>query len=479
LIPMRYLFAALLALTGWGPLLGEDVSIEGEGAGYANRTIQVSVAYNPFVNVPVYRESLQCDESGHFSHSFPLEAGRVVQFETGAYQAYLYMEPGYHYQVVLPPFREKRYDELISPYAQPISIPLEVISRTDLRTGDSIPGRRDVNFQIARFDSAFYRANESVILQRRLGQDSDLDSIETSLETAFSVVGDPFFREYRKYRYGVLRLNEGKTGLEEISRHYLGPVIRVSHPGFVELFRAMFKDFIYYYSNTMDGKSLRGQINRTHDLDSVRMIIQTHPAIWCDTVADMVLLQELSTLFYRGDYHQEAILMLLDSMNRHPVSAEMAHYSLQVKEKLTSLMTGYSPPEFHLTDLHGHMKSPEDYAGKYTYLLFCTPDHYGCMMEYPYLQSYQEKHADYLNVVSIMVADGMEKLAEFVERNGYSWEFLYYGEEREVLNAYQIRAFPTAFLVGPDGKLLLSPSPLPSDGFEQQLFRIMRSRGEI
>jgi hypothetical protein len=125
------------------------------------------------------------------------------------------------------------------------------------------------------------------------------------------------------------------------------------------------------------------------------------------------------------------------------------------------------------------LKSPNDFKGKYTYLFFCTPDHYGCMMEYPYLQSYQEKHAAYLKVVSIMVADGKEQLKAFMDRNGYEWEILYYGDDRDVLNDYQIKAFPTAYLIGPDGKLVLSPSPLPSDGFEQQLFRIMRSRGEI
>jgi hypothetical protein len=42
-----------------------------------------------------------------------------------------------------------------------------------------------------------------------------------------------------------------------------------------------------------------------------------------------------------------------------------------------------------------------------------------------------------------------------------------------------VRAFPTAYLLDPEGRLILSPSPLPSDGFEQRLFRIMRSRGDI
>jgi len=476
---MRCLLAAMLILFGSGSLRGEYVSIEGWGEGYANQSIQITLSYNPFVNLPVFRNTIACNDSGVFRHTFELEAGRVVQFEMGAYQAYLYMEPGFHYRVILPPFRERSYQDLISPFSQPDYVALGVVSRSSLQTGEVTMGTEDVNFHIARFDSLFYKANESVILQRRLGQTSDLDSIETGLESMFADRGNGFFSSYRKYRYGVLRLNEGRTGLEEISRKYLGPVITDSHPGFIELFRAMFRDFLFYFSNTPEGNRLRGYINRTHDLDSVRVTLRSHPAIWCDTLADMVLLQELSTVFYRGDYHKEAILILLDSMVQRAVSPQLAVYSGQVKEKLSSLMVGHPPPSFTLADLEGNFRTSEDFKGKYTYLFFCTPDHYGCMMEYPYLQSYHEKHAAYLNVVSIMVADGGEKLRDFAERNGYGWEILYYGEKRTVLDDFQIRAFPTAYLLDPNGTLLLSPSLLPSDGFEQQLFRILRSRGEI
>ena len=101
------------------------------------------------------------------------------------------------------------------------------------------------------------------------------------------------------------------------------------------------------------------------------------------------------------------------------------------------------------------------------------------MMEYPFLQSYYEKHAAYLNVVTIMASEEKSELEEFMKRNGYKWKALHYEFQPGVLTDYQVRAYPTAYLIDRDGKLLLSPAMLPTDGFEQQLFRIMRSRGEI
>jgi hypothetical protein len=101
------------------------------------------------------------------------------------------------------------------------------------------------------------------------------------------------------------------------------------------------------------------------------------------------------------------------------------------------------------------------------------------MMEYPFLQSFAEKHSDYLNVVTIMASEERSELAEFMKRNGYDWKALHYEYQPGVLSDYQVRAYPTAYLIDREGKLLLSPATLPTDGFEQQLFRIMRSRGEI
>jgi thiol-disulfide isomerase/thioredoxin len=389
------------------------------------------------------------------------------------------MEPGYRYEVILPEYAEKERDDRISPFYQPVVIPLAVSSRTSMATGEQMAGEHEINNTIATFDSKFAEINNGIIMSRRKGLSSNTDSITRSLESEFSMDTTQFFSSYRRFRYGILKLNEGKTGLEDVSRGFLGPSVMEWHPGFVELFRAMFKDFIFYYSQTDEGRGLRSLINRTQDFRQARELVLKHPAVWSDTLAEMILLQEFSELFYQGNYHKEAILIMLDSMASHPVSPDFGTYASQLKTKLSSLMTGFYPPAISLEDLDGKLCSLEDFKGKYTYLFFGTPDHYGCMMEYPFLQSYAEKHTDYLNVVTIMASEKKSELEEFMTRNEYRWKALHYEYQPGVLTDYQVRAYPTAYLIDRDGKLLLSPAMLPTDGFEQQLFRIMRARGEI
>jgi len=457
-----------IGLWGWGIAAAQTVTIAGEDPEYAGKSIHLSVPGHPFLDRPLLSETIVCDDRGGFRTEVEVETGTMIRLMAGIHDAGLYVEPGQHYKVLLPAFREVAYSERISPFFEPVRVPLKIEGN-----------QRDVNHELYRFDSLFTPLNEQLIQSRRQGKEPLVDSIIALLSSEFTGGTTPWFDDYRRYKTGVLVLNAGRTGLESISRDYLGPGVRETHPAFLELFGAMFRDFLVYYDRTPEGKGIRYHINRTHNLDSLRNIIVRHPSVENDTLADLILLQELPALFYRGDFHKEAILILLDSMEADPVKPVYSVYAQQLRKKLSGLVIGYAPPHFCLEGTDGRSYSPGDFKGKYTYLMFCTPDHYGCMMEYPFLSSYLLKHTDYLEVVTIMVAEKMEQVTAFMERNDYQWKVLYYGEQDGILDDYLVKAFPVAYLLGPDGKLVKSPAPLPSDGFEQQLFRVMRSRGEL
>ncbi len=366
-------FLAFILCLGWGILQAQPAVIKGTDPGYKGIQITLTVAGHPFMENPLYEAAVVCDSLGTFRIEAEVNRGVMVRLRAGIYDAGLYVEPGKIYEILLPPYKELVYAERISPFFEPLKVPLKV-------WGD--PG--DINHQIYRFDSLFHNLNEQVILSRRMGKDNPADSLAAELSAQFSSGTSAWFDAYRKYKTGILHLNAGRTGLESLSRHYLGPEIREMHPAFLELFGAMFKDFLVYYNRTKEGEGIRYQINRTHHLDSLRKSVMRHPAVWNDTLADLILLQELPAMFYRGDFHKEAILILLDSMEAHPVKPAFARYAAEWRDKLASLVIGYPPPPFCLTATDGRSYSPGDFKGKYTYLIFCTPEHYGCMMEYPF-----------------------------------------------------------------------------------------------
>jgi peroxiredoxin len=464
----RYGIMLLVGLWGWALLQARTVVISGQDPGYAGKTIRVNIPSNPFLDHAGFRDTLVCDPTGSFLIRLDISSGTLVKLITGIYEASLYVEPGYTYRVQLPPYRAPTYPQRASPFFEPVRIHLKA-------TG----GPENVNNEIFRFDSLFTPLNDLLVLSRNRNQAFHLDSLIDALNAGFGTSGCNWFMDYRKYKAGILKLNEGRTGLETLSRDYLGLVVQETHPAYMELFSSMFRDFLVYYDRTREGKGIRYHINRTHNLDSLRQIIAGHPAVTSDTLGDLILLQELPALFYRSDFHKEAILILLDSLAATPAKPVFSCYASEIRKRLASLVTGNPPPQFTLKGTDGRSYSPSSFTGKYTYLLFCTPDHYGCLMEYPFLDSYVERHSENLEVVTVMLAGDETQVTSFMERNGYRFRALYCDADNEVLDDYRVKVFPMAYLVGRDGTLILSPAPLPSEGFEQQLFRIMRSRGEV
>ncbi|HCT29371.1 MAG TPA: TlpA family protein disulfide reductase, partial [Bacteroidales bacterium] len=108
-----------------------------------------------------------------------------------------------------------------------------------------------------------------------------------------------------------------------------------------------------------------------------------------------------------------------------------------------------------------------------------TTSSYTCLKEFTILQKLNEKYKQRLQIVTICVDNDKNDITNLLKNTGYDWTFLHYGNKPEIVKDFDIRAYPTYFLIGPDKKLLLSPAPSPEEDFEIKFFKILRSRGEI
>ena len=455
-------------LTVWGGDSDSTRIISHPNPAYAGKQLELSARSNPFLEKTQWKLKTRCDAAGSFSISLKLENATLIYISGENFLASIYLEPGKSYRVRLPAFRTYTLSERLSPYYSPPEYRLVDLDQ-----------KEDINLRLKQFESSYLDCNDQVVGMRRQGISSRADSLIDELKKEFPPGEHAWFEAFKRYRYGMLALNSGERRLEYISLNYLGKEVEEKHPAYMDLFSTMFKDFLVYFNQSKDGKGIRLHINHTQNLDSLRILIARHPALTSAAMSDLLLLQELPRLFYRGDFHKEAILILLDSMEADPARASLGFYARDLRLELASLLPGHAPPYFSLEDLNGKLFSPGDSSGKYIYLMFCTPDNYGCMMEYPFLQSYLPKHSRYLEVVCVMVNESRGSVEAFMKQNDYTFRTLQYNMRGSLLDEYRVKAFPVAFLLGRDGKLIYSPSALPSDKFEQRLFQLMRSRGEI
>jgi hypothetical protein len=88
--------------------------------------------------------------------------------------------------------------------------------------------------------------------------------------------------------------------------------------------------------------------------------------------------------------------------------------------------------------------------------------------------AYFKKH---LQVVTILYADRFSDMADFLLLRDYNWPFLFVSPQSEVLDKYNVRVFPTYYLISPKGKMLRSPADPPDKEFDQYLIRLLEQNG--
>lgn len=117
------------------------------------------------------------------------------------------------------------------------------------------------------------------------------------------------------------------------------------------------------------------------------------------------------------------------------------------------LAVGTRFPDFLLQEANGPRRSLKDVTDKVTIIDFwgtwCGP----CIIAMPDLQDlYSRYHDRGLNVVGISVNDKPGKAEKFIEKKGYSYQFLVQGDA--LAAQLRVDTFPTVYIVDSDGIIL-------------------------
>jgi len=164
-------------------------------------------------------------------------------------------------------------------------------------------------------------------------------------------------------------------------------------------------------------------------------------------------------MFHSGIAYEEilGVYNLLSPRQKESIIGKELHHKVMAA-KATGV--GSVSPDFSLQDSTGRAHNLSDYRGKYVLIDFwkygCIP----CIQQFPKLRElnagYQSKGFEILGVFHC-VFDGKEKnrqeWIQLMRKEHPTWTGLIdYSDE--VCQAYGVEAFPSNFLLGPDGKVI-------------------------
>ena len=141
-------------------------------------------------------------------------------------------------------------------------------------------------------------------------------------------------------------------------------------------------------------------------------------------------------------------------LNDQLVSADI-QYNIQGGGGGQPLRVGEIPPDFTLKDLNGKTWTVSELKGKPVVLNFwatwCAP----CKFEMPALESIYQKYKDkglVILAVDIKTDNGEAAVRKYQQDIGLSFPVVM-DTTGETENNYRVRAYPTSFFIGKDGKL--------------------------
>ncbi|MDF1570480.1 MAG: TlpA disulfide reductase family protein [Bacteroidales bacterium] len=470
----------LISVLACQDVSSQHVVLMGKAPQFAGEYLVIRKISNPVTGHATILDTLHVGADGTFNHQLACQQPQWFFINTGIFRITMFITPGKGYEITLPPKTEKTENNIRNPFFKPMVAHIQVAREFTTGAPETSISGNDINSRIFRFDTLISSTNRQMMEARRLHRSFNSDSVILAIEQSYQHNTSSYFQQYRRFRYGILKINSRDVGLAYLMENFLSTEIPLTeNPAYMELFGEMYAEFLFYFSRTDEGKSIGTIINRKQDLAALKDTMMKHPAVPDRKIAELIVLKEIFGIYSKDYFYGEALLMLLDTVIRNPELPEYAAYARDIKEYLTRLKIGERPPEISLVDQDDNLRSFGDFRGKYVYLNFCTPDNYSCLKEFPFMKAIYEVHSDYLEVVTIMVTEEPATMKDFMERNDYNWTSLFYGNDEELLQNYNVRAFPAGFLLDREGILVQSPAALATEGLEMQLFRIMRSRGDL
>lgn len=462
-------FTHLVVVLMFVSTFAHATTISGVEKSYANKEIVFLKPADPFTGKEMELARTTFDSVGQFQLNIDFAETTYICAYLGANKIHLFAEPQKHYKLILPSFLEKTKADDMNPY----------FAYVEVHVGLENPERDELNLLIRMFNDSFvpFYAKHS---ERVFADDVEFEQLDkdiAQLDKPFAKSKNEYFNAYRKYKYGLLRFIAYQHKSKSVSDIYFKSTdFLETNPAYVELFNMVYQDYFSYFTRTENGSKLVTAI-KNKSYSEVKKVLSFDEVLQPDRLLNMVLLRSFHDEFYDDNYSRSGLLTILDSLVITTDDVLVKNTALSIREKVTKLLVGYAPPAFSLYDKDSNLVSLEKFKGKFVYLNFCSCFSYSCINEFAMLQTLYKKHSKYLEIITVVIDDDVQVMKDFIERSGYNWTFLHFDNQPEIFRQYDVRAFPTYYLIDNEGVLSMSPAPAPAEEFEGRLFKALRAKG--
>jgi len=456
---LQSLLCLLTLLVSQLPSRGETLRIEGEAAGWAGHTLEFMILTDPVTLGAKQLFSLSPDEKGAFSCHVEVTEPLYCYADFGVYRGKLILVPGQNMKVALPPFRDKSFEERKNPYFEPVETWLVVETKDPMNLTNTI----------GRFDQHFHQVTNRYFNQIYLRQmKSYLDTVTFQLDRVFAGYADPYFRLYRMAKLKSLEADLLRNGREKTAAAFrdLAPA-GFMNPGVTAFLNRLFVNTLSVESKAPAGNRIKQWVGRRN---TAELLAWTAGFTSVDSpLTEMLLLKMLHDAFYSGEFPKEAILEMVRSGRfTEEAGPLVGRTAREVAAKLSFLLPGSKAPVICLPEAGDGWYCSTSCTAPYQYVLFADLEVPIGREQVKYLSAMLEKTGSRVSLLLVLLPSARFDIPGFLRDNPVPGTIVMDYSNQVTGRTWQVRAYPSAFLLDREHRVVLAPARTPLDGFEFQ-----------
>ena len=434
------------------------VHISGKAPEYAGNSIQLNTLHDFVSEEKIKLGTLRFNSEGEFSLDLELSETTLCFADFDGYHGMIYLEQGKSYEILLPPKRTLTESQKRNPF----------VKAEQVWFGTANPDQNELNYQIQKFEQEYTTLENKYFDQIFINHSKGLvDTVKQSLDKEFPNTRSVLFEMHKLYRKANLdfALNQGKSaGFMEKYFSETKPNHQLA--AYATLFNQQFLNYFNLLANNTKTAEIKNLVNQSElkkldDYFQKQLHLNPELSHW-------VLLKSMKDAYYSNLFSKASILKMLDEIKTTDWSNYEQKTAQLIRTQLTWLSSGSNPPALILKNLQGQKVNISEFPNKYIYLHFTDPVNTICRQHLDALKIIATHYPDKLVIINVIPNRPAFK-------NDSNWPGIFTTTESNIEEIYKVKTYPNSFLIGKDGKLLLSPAPNPIDGLDRQLGQIFKS----
>ncbi|MCK5538008.1 MAG: redoxin domain-containing protein [Bacteroidales bacterium] len=441
----------------------DTTTVYGTIPSYANMDLKIKYLYDPITEKYDKLASAQVDSSGNFEFKFDIQKIYYGIIDKEKLRGFIFLVPGKKYEITLPDFLPKLNEDLINPYYEPYEFYIKILN----------PEPYGLNKSIYEFDFGFAELldNKYRIINMQ-GIRADFDSIETYFLNKAQFNQSKFLKKYIKYNIFSIKASVLSQSPEIIFQTLLSKdYADFQNPAFEDFFTQNFSNFFTHFSSN---NAFTQAVNEANSQQIIN-IISNKNWIENEKLISLAFLKGLFDAYYEHLYSEKALITLLTNYISIQNDEQILRIAGNILYKISKLRVGNPAPDFELLGPDSLTYSLQEFRNYYVYLNFCSSNSFSCIQQYGLLFNIDEKYLDSLKIVTIAADDDFDKTYNHFVKYRYRWDLLSFKNQADILKTYEIKAYPTYFLIDPEGNLLWSPALAPNEGFAAKYYDFIRA----